>query len=232
MSLRSPMAARRQVSGSLGNGLAAATTSWWLAGGISPANAVVAYAAKGAASQAASYTNLANPGTYDAQVGVAPSWASGTGWTFNGTTQYLRVLLLPQSGWSMIVRFSGFSGSGIAVGGQDTLTNTARFYLSPYLGALGAQVYGYGNSFYSGGALLASGTMAITAALAYRNGAYIGTGGGTYTNGNAVNVAIGGRWTGSAVDNLSSVSIQALAIYNATVTSGQIAALHTAMLAL
>lgn len=50
---------------------------------------LAAYDAIGASSLADSYTNEANPGTYTAAPGVAPTWAQGTGWTFNGSTQYL-----------------------------------------------------------------------------------------------------------------------------------------------
>ena len=66
-----------------------AAVDWWLSGGINAANAIVVYQPKGAASYAASLVNLANPGTYDAYAGSAPTWAAGTGWTFNGSTQYL-----------------------------------------------------------------------------------------------------------------------------------------------
>lgn len=74
---------------------AAAAASWWLAGGIDPANCIAAYRAKGAASLAASYDNLAAPGngladgTYDLTLGVAPTFDAATGWTFNGSTQWL-----------------------------------------------------------------------------------------------------------------------------------------------
>lgn len=64
-------------------GGAAAGGNWWNYTGV-----VAAYDAKNAASQAASYVNLANPGTYDCTVASGtPSWANGTGWTFDGSTQ-------------------------------------------------------------------------------------------------------------------------------------------------
>lgn len=64
----------------------AAASNWWAVAGKT---CVAAYQPIGAASLAASYTNLANPGTYDAAPGTAPTFAAATGWTFDGSTQYL-----------------------------------------------------------------------------------------------------------------------------------------------
>ncbi len=83
-----------------------AAAPWWMAAGVAP---IVAYQAKGAASYAASKVNLAQPGTYNATEGVAPSWAAETGWTFDGISQYLRTQLAhgdTGQNWSMFVRFS------------------------------------------------------------------------------------------------------------------------------
>lgn len=63
--------------------------SWWLAGGVPSSTNYTIYDPLTSGSQALSYVNLANPGTRDAVAGVAPTWAQGSGWTFNGTTQYL-----------------------------------------------------------------------------------------------------------------------------------------------
>lgn len=59
----------------------------WYTAASSGATCVRAYAPVGAASLAASYVD--ETGNQDAAPGVAPTWAYGTGWTFNGTTQYL-----------------------------------------------------------------------------------------------------------------------------------------------
>lgn len=83
-----------------------AVNQWWLSGGIAAANCIAAYQAKGAASYAASLVNLANPGTYNATEGTAPDWAAGTGWTFNGTTQFLISSVKVGSGYSFAIRYS------------------------------------------------------------------------------------------------------------------------------
>ncbi len=75
--------------GRLGVGKQTSAAAWWLSGGISAANCIAAYQPKGAADLAASYVNLANPGTYNAAPGVAPTWAAADGWTFGGTNYLL-----------------------------------------------------------------------------------------------------------------------------------------------
>ena len=55
---------------------AAAAAGWWVVVGKT---CIAAYQPKGAASLAASYVNLQQPGTYDAAPGVAPTWAAGGG---------------------------------------------------------------------------------------------------------------------------------------------------------
>lgn len=64
----------------------AAAANWWE---VSGKTCVAAWQPKGAASYAASLVNLATPSTNDLTEGVAPDWATGTGWTFNGTDDYL-----------------------------------------------------------------------------------------------------------------------------------------------
>jgi hypothetical protein len=81
--------------------------TWWdLNGTIT--SCVAAYQAKGAADYAASKVNLANPGTYNATDGTGyPSWNASTGWTFDGSDDYLNTGLKPGStSWSYIIRFS------------------------------------------------------------------------------------------------------------------------------
>src|SRR5207247_1587053 len=92
---------------------------WYLLAGVSLSSIVAAYQGKGAASYAASLSNLAHPGTNDLTAGVAPTWSTGVGWTFNGTTQYLKTnIFSPQATWSVFAQYTGLS-NGWVVGAND-----------------------------------------------------------------------------------------------------------------
>jgi hypothetical protein len=147
---------------------AAAATGRWLTGGIPAANCIAAYEPMDAASLAASYTNLANPGTYNATLGVAPNWAAGTGWTGDGASIYLRTGMTPDATWSAIVRFSSATVGRIFAGETDK-----RFGIVP-VGVADAY-YLFGDVLTVAGGATASGVMAITPGKAWRNGVQVGT---------------------------------------------------------
>ncbi len=91
----------------------------WLTGGIPAANCIAAYEPMDAADLATSYINKANPGTYNAAPGTAPTFAAGIGWTGNASSMYLTTGITPNSNnWSVIVRFSYPGASNTAVLGS------------------------------------------------------------------------------------------------------------------
>ena len=214
-----------------GPGLAAvaAAANWWEAGGAS--GAVAAYQPKGAASLAASYINLANPGTYDAAPyptsGFAPAWNATDGWTFAGAqrlTTSISGVTVGSGGWSMIIRVSdAASSSGCAMGVYNASNNS--FAIFPYLAS---RVYYTINADNFASPQLITGTLAIAGNSGYRNGAFDKalSGSGSPT-GNIVmgsrNEAVSIYWTGK---------LQAAAIYNTTLTAPQVAAISSAMAAL
>ena len=207
---------------------AAAAPSWWIVAGKT---CVAAYQPKGAASLAASYTNLQNPGTYNAAPGVAPTWAAGTGWTFNGSTQYLDTGVIPAAdqSWSLLVRYSGAVQSDFARFGCLN-SGSARFFLYPYTTSSSGTGYGHG------GYLLVpvsdtSGVIGFAGNQPYRNGAThggtIGTGAGT-----PIAFSIGAVNNTSVIGDYWNGTIEAIAIYDTTLTAPQVAAVSTAMAAL
>ena len=219
----------RVMRPTFGPGLAgaAAAANWWEAGGVTAANCIAAYTPKGAASLAASYDNNAAPGngladgTYDAAPGVAPTWASGTGWTFNGINQYLICSYGFPSGTSVLVRYSGVNTAGnVAIFGQD------KNRLKPAVGATQEYKYG-GTSAFALHVAAAAGVMGMTPSAAYFDGVSLGT----ITPGALYDVQpvwIGGQQPGS----YSACVIEALAIYNTTLSAPQVLAVSTAMAAL
>lgn len=203
--------------------------SWWTAGGAS--GIVAAYQPVAASSLANSYVNLANPGTYDAAPGVAPTWAYGTGWTFNGSTQYLTTGVVPASDqtWSALVRFTGGAQNTGALFGVVSATSSRYFVIWPDW--TDNKIY-----YNNGGATLGvtpgmnSGVAGFAGNKGYRDGiADPGTnsaGSGTITGGvyiGRLNYTTPYYWLGN---------IQALAIYSGTLTAAQMLAVTTAMNAL
>ena len=87
------------------------------------ANVCCCVPAKGAASLAASYINLANPGTYDAAPGTAPSFDTATGWTFAAaSSQYLTTGIVFGVNWTILVRVGSATQSfGYLIGAQSTV---------------------------------------------------------------------------------------------------------------
>lgn len=187
--------------------------SWWLpsSGNATP---VAVYQPLGATSQAASYTDLSGNG-YHITTGVEPTWASATGWTFNGTN-HLITGVIPNSDYSVLVRFSdGIAGAralfGTAVGmvwliyydynkGSAYLVNVGTLTTTPALGG----VFGMAGKtgYYNGSALGSTGGAFGTAT----GGIYLGA----YNNGGTPNA----RYIGK---------IQLVAIYSNTLNATDVA---------
>ena len=72
---------------------------------------LAAYQPIGAANLAASYVNLANPGTYNLTLGVEPAFDTTTGWKGNGSTTYLKtgIIGLPNNAWSMMACYTSIT---------------------------------------------------------------------------------------------------------------------------
>lgn len=157
----------------LGASTKAAAAPWYLAGGIAAANCIAAYAPKGAADLAASYVNLATPGTNNAAPGTAPTWDAVNGWTFNGINQYLTTGLIPARAYSMIIRFTKSSASvGVIAGMIDTSPANTRYNIQ----TTGDFLY-FNNSGAGGQYAYASttGVACIAGETAYINGIAIYT---------------------------------------------------------
>ena len=199
----------------------------WLAGGIPRTACVAAYEPICAVSLADSYINRANPGVNNAAPGTAPTWAAETGWTFNGTTQYLTTGIAPTNdrSWSMIIRFSNAS-SGYAVLAGSQVGSSGYFMLEP-IRPDGKVLYGNGGIYYPSGQMT-EGVIAVAGARGYQNGimdaSIIGTGTGTLPS-----IFIGCSSWGGAPAAYQAANIQALYIYNVPITPTQVKAVTDAM---
>ena len=210
------------IYGILAKTSGAAPVDWWESGGAT--GAVAAYQPIGAASLAASYTNLANPGTNDAAPGIAPTWDAVNGWSgFNANSAYLTTGISPTSSSTVLFRFSD------AVNDTDNLYlfGMAFFYLTPYRDISSGTKYSNGGSInlVDGGTL--AGVLGIAGNRAYKNGSDVGE----IPAGASPSLAIEiGRYTGLGLH--TKAKIQAVAIYSSTLTAPQVAAVSAAMAAL
>lgn len=205
---------------------------WYLAGGVDAANCVAAYQAIGAADYAASKVNLVAAGTHDAADGTAaPTWDAADGWTFNGLTQYLATDIVPvinPNTWSVLVRYSAYSAGTWRnlFGVNSPAPGATSFGIVMYTGG----AYYYNGNYQTTASPAASGVIGFGGSKCYFNGSDLGKtilSGGTITKGILIGAVADGD-TGAAGSFLP-VKIQAMAIYNATITVAQALAITTAM---
>jgi len=212
----------------------AAGGNWWE---VSGQTCIAAYAPKGAANLAASYVNLANPGTYDAAPGTAPSFAAATGWTFVRTSlQYLTTGITPANGYSIIARFSNgsvISGQVGQLAGCYSGNETSRLGIMPlyYFDGIPRMYYQHGGLFYTDG-IMTSGVMAAAGSGCYMNGTSVGTNSTSFSTAASKTVYIGAQNGGPSPTDYFSGDIQALAIYSTTLSASDVTALTDRMNAL
>ena len=212
-------------------GVTAAAAKWYLAGGISASACVGAYQAKGAASLAASYTNLANPGSHDLTLGTAPAWDATNGWK-GGSSAYLKTDITPTGAagtWSAAVRFSNGGGGYECLLGcwSAGATNRFGFQLANYAGKVEISNYSLKNWIHT----KTSGAFVIAGTALYVDGALdpLVLGGGSSPG---VPVYILALNNNGSPSSYTTSYIQALALYNTTLSAAQVAAVTTAMNAL
>jgi hypothetical protein len=204
-------------------------TPWYLAGGVPLANCLGAYQPVGAANIGASYTNIAHPGTGTDAEPVQfkePTWNVSDGWIADGT----KVARLPAA-WvygattSIICRFTGVG----APFEDDNLFGSQTPYAAPIHRSATELFFGIGGKY-----LLptftstASGVVALCGPYGYYNKANSGP-------------VVAPDFTGTdrifvfgktATSGLIAAKIQALAIYNITLSLAQVNAITDAMAAL
>jgi hypothetical protein len=199
-------------------------SNWWLAGGIDPANVVVAYQPMGADDLSDSYINLANPGTNNAAPGVAPTWDATNGWIFNGY-QWLDTGISATSSYSALMKFSnktvapwdglfGFVDTS-ALAGFAIQTAPSLYYL--YAGS-------YASSTHSD----SEGVIGISNRILYFDG-YADSLQTVDTSYTPDTIYIGALHSNGIAGNFSTVDCQAFAIYSTALTAEQVLAVANAM---
>jgi len=144
-----------------------AALPWYLKMGIARADFTVIYLPKGAASLAASYINVINPGTFNAALGVAPTWDASSGWIFNGSNQVLSACP-DAANLTTFIRFTDSTGAlyGCASGGGyygiSSNSGTPAFWST--------------NNVFSGFASPGWGVLGMSGTKGYLNGNVVASG--------------------------------------------------------
>jgi len=202
---------------------------WYRAGGAPLP--VAAYQPKGAASLAASYVNLANPGTYDATSASDPTFATATGWQFNGAgaSGNLVTVALASDPTATTVIVAGKAITNTTAGGRFYDATSANTKLMVPIINISNRAFQNGGSLFqiAGAQTNVNCVMAMAGNNAYLNGVD-----------EAINLAavtaitamtFGNR---AARDRTLNGYIYAIAIYSSVLTADQIAAVSAAMAAL
>jgi len=235
------MLATRMREAAAGAGV---SSDWWETGGVS--SAVCVYQPKGAASYAASLTDLSGNGN-DATEGTAPAWASNTGWTFDSISDYLLVPSLGISGSAnrtviastYLTAASPDSQDYVFCFGPDASTNYASFRVRWNTGnilRMEIEGTGYNSSLTLNGqtnyivAARLDGTTLADVSL-FIDGSKEDCSGtetlNTVEGGNVI-----GSHNNSSLSFYAGIIIRAFAVYDAALTDGQIDAIGDEMAAL
>lgn len=204
-----------------------AAAAWWQVAGVT---CLVAYQAKGASSYAASKSNLAQPGTYDAADGAAyPTWDAATGWTFNGSDQYLNTGYTPTWSHTIAVQYTNLVGNVAVVWGassnflvQNWFNTGIRFYLVN--GKIGSTPVLNGNLVLAGGG--------ANNGIGYSNGVQDQTGLCAGNMPSPGTCFIGGNNNGGVLQNAAAMKVQAWAAWSSQLSAAQVATVSAAMAAL
>lgn len=213
----------------LGGRVAEAVAGGWWDPNSDGLSVWAAYAAKGAADLAASYTDLSG-NSHDAGVGVAPTWDAVNGWKGDGATMYLTTGFSPQTDQSqtLLVQFTNGTAQAVQWLAGARSIDTRIF---------GIQSRYYGDMQYMNGSILvvtpniAAGNLAVAGNQGYRNGAVDGGAIGGYVGGTG-SLYIFCRNQAGTAQQFSSAYIQAFALYDTALTAPQVSAIAAAMAAL
>lgn len=206
------------------------SNKWWLPAGVASSGVEAVYQPIGAASLTASYFDLSGNGN-NAAPGNAPAWASGTGWQFTaGSSHYLTTGVTPSgAGWSIAVRYSNADSTPFQAVLSAYDSATARFEIFS-VGQSGPSrtATNYGNQEAVAGGVI-DGVIIDTSAGFYDDGSLTAYGATPAWGSVTTQFYIGCR---SGILFFLTAHIQAIAIYNTTLTSDQVTELSANMAAL
>jgi hypothetical protein len=211
---------------------------WYLPTGISNSNCVAAYQAKGVLSYTVSKVNLVNPGTYNLiDAGHIPDWDTVNGWGGGNTGKYLNTGISPVTQtWSMFVKTTGGGTSYGTIAGVWNNANNRVFMYHGYTDKVWIANDGITEQDYSPS--FTSGVYGFSGSIAYRNGVAetpalpSGVSGAVGTNLYLLVLNYDSNGSNPVAYYPFYGNIQAVAIYNMTLTLAQVTQLTSSMNAL
>jgi hypothetical protein len=203
-----------------GPATASGVVPWYLSGGIASSDCIAAYQPKGAASLAASYSNLNNPGTNDAAAsGGTPDWATGDGWkgAMSAATVNSASIAYSQAA-TFIIKYT-VSDTWWQFG---TTAASKYLYISPQ--ASTTLWFGIGNKEKQSSAVTSSlsGVACLAGRYGYYDGNLVATADVPTSFTNTVALTIFRPWHTAA-------RVVAVGLYSITLSSTQVAAVTTAI---
>jgi len=188
-----------------------------------------AYQPKGAADLASSYVDLSGNGN-NAGVGVAPTWDIVNGWKFDGLTQYLTTIFLPQNDQSqtILVQYTNLSNAALRnLFGMRGTTGGDTYFSCRAQGG-GWRYYGNGAERAIAGVTPLAGNLGVSGNQGFLNGASDGLAIGIWTGAGDRVVFIGANNLGVPWDRCA-LYCQAFALYDCTLTAPQVLSVSNAM---
>ncbi len=128
--------------GGMGGLMGGGGAPWYIVPGKTCARA---YQANGAASLAASYVNLASPGTGDASAISAPTWNATDGWIYDGLANCLNSGLVPTATTTVMIQYADGTNAGVICGSFVTTTDSV-YWIIPRISSNDKVRYAYGSA--------------------------------------------------------------------------------------
>jgi len=181
-------------------------------------------------SLANSYVDVSGNENDCTPTGVAadiPTWANGTGWTFDGVSQYLTTAFVPQNDQTqtIIVQYDTLTNTGYLCGQREGAAQS--FALLPDNGAA-AVLYRNGGGVLAAPAL-AAGNLCVAGNQGYRDGLADGGAIAVWGGAAAQPVYIGALNNLGVVASWVAANIKKVAIYDCTLTAAQVQRIAYAM---
>lgn len=159
-------------------------------------------------------------GRYGADPGVVPGWSKVSGWTFDGVTQYLSTGIIPDSGYSHLIQYTGSTGTGFFCGTTNAYSYFVYRLRANDGGVPGNVLYGVQNEVSRAPSLVA-GNLGVAGYQPYRNGLADGAEITSSVWSATQNLYLGGVNLVNSLNGPGAFTLVAYAIYDRTLSAAE-----------